>query len=219
MTGYFLTAVLLGGGGGLHCLGMCGPLATAVAGFTPKAQFWWLQGVYHAGRILAYMFMGAAAAAVGGILFADDALRWLSIAAGVLMLSTLFFKFGASSGWLSRAVAHAARRTGPGAFLLMGVANGFLPCGLSFTAAAGAAAAGSAVDGGLYMLIFGVCTIPVLAVAVALRRRLALRPWMTRAVVAVAACFLILRGMNLGIPGVSPEMRAGKVNCCEKKAH
>jgi hypothetical protein len=42
---------------------------------------------------------------------------------------------------------------------------------------------------------------------------------MPRAVVAIAACFLILRGMNLGIPGLSPEVRAGKVNCCEKTAH
>jgi sulfite exporter TauE/SafE len=220
MTTYYLTAALLGLGGGLHCLGMCGPLAAAVAGFTPRDRFWVLQTVYHVGRMAAYALMGAATAALGRAFFPDWAMEGLSVAAGALMLSTLFWKKSfVSSKFLARAVGYASRRTGMTAYGAMGLANGFLPCGLSYTAAFGAAAAGGAAAGAGYMLIFGLCTAPALIGAGFLLRRFPRRPALTRGVVMVAALLLIIRGLNLGIPGLSPKIQHGKVECCEKKTN
>ena len=69
----------------------------------------------------------------------------------------------------------------------MGVALGFLPCGLLYAALASSAASGSAILGGLGMLAFGLGTVPALVV-VGLSGHLLARRWRS--------------GMTLGAPAV-----------------
>ena len=107
----------------------------------------------------------------------------------------------------------------------IGVLNGFLPCGLVYLGVAGAIATGDVWKGSLFMMFFGLGTLPVMWF-VSLAGNIISLEWrnnMRRAVpvfVAVMACMLILRGLNLGIPYVSPEMSrtdCTKHTCCHKK--
>lgn len=137
---------------------------------------------YHLGRMTTYTAFGAAAGAIAGGVIDVTGLRWLS--AALLVLAALFFfGYGLSrigfriprvgrvggtgiAGWWQR---YAGRFVAP-LFgkpvglrgYLLGVALGFLPCGLLYGAVAAAAAAGSAVAGGLAMMAFAVGTVPAL---------------------------------------------------------
>src|ERR1051325_3598973 len=81
----------------------------------------------------------------------------------------------------------------------MGALNGLLPCGLVYVAAAGATATGNALAGAAYMACFGLGTWRgMLGLHLAGQR-------LTRAAVWLMAVLLILRGLQLGIPFVSPD--------------
>jgi sulfite exporter TauE/SafE len=96
-------------------------------------------------------------------------------------------------------------------FLLIGLLNGLLPCGLVYVAIVAALATGKIWLGGLLMFSFGLGTIPMMAGMMIFGRRVSMRhrQLINRAIpymVSVMACILILRGLNLGIPYVSPKM-------------
>ena len=94
-----------------------------------------------------------------------------------------------------------------------------------YLAVAGAIAAGSVVKGGLFMAMFGLGTVPAMLFVLAAARYITptIRNYMRRAVpvfVGVMACGLILRGMDLGIPYLSPQLSktdCTKHACCSKK--
>lgn len=194
-------AGLVGSAG--HCIGMCGPFVLGqvvsrleAKGTAEMREFHRLVGAalvpYHLGRMTTYAALGAAAAALAGGVIDITGLRWLS--AALLVIGALFFlgyavrKLGANlpwlgsggEGWWSR---HVGRRVRP-LFdrpvgvrgYLLGVALGFLPCGLLYGALAVAAASGGALSGALAMIAFAVGTIPAL-VAVGLAGHVAGGHW------------------------------------------
>ena len=91
----------------------------------------------------------------------------------------------------------------------MGTLNGLLPCGLVYVAAVGATSTGQPLTGAAYMAFFGLGTWPLmLGIHFAGQRfplpaRLSLNH-VTRVAVLLMATLLILRGLELGIPFVSP---------------
>ena len=91
----------------------------------------------------------------------------------------------------------------------IGMLNGLLPCGLVYMAIAGAIGTGGVAEGALYMILFGLGTIPMmLAIAVAgnvlsLTVRKKINQLIPILVVVVGLLF-ILRGLSLGIPYLSP---------------
>jgi sulfite exporter TauE/SafE len=234
------TAFLLGLVGGLHCLGMCGPLAIA----QPAPSKGIVRRVcgrltYNGGRIVTYALMGVVFGAFGGILELKLLQRGLSVVVGVGLVLCLVFTFlgpgwlnpsrGAYTGvgYLQRKMAGLLkRRSLPGAFLL-GLLNGLLPCGLVYVALAGAIAAGSVAGGALYMTVFGVGTLPAMLAVGLLGLRVqglvALRPrYLVPAAGLAVAALLVLRGMSLGIPYLSPSFSAeegAEPSCCEKAAN
>ena len=162
----FLAAFLLGLAGSLHCAAMCGPLVLAVnAGRRPLHHFACLGG-----RLVTYMFLGALSGLIGAAIVFAGLQRWLSIAAGSLVLLASLASFRGPWGGLAGKVVSAARakfgrllrdRT-LGAAALLGGLNGLLPCGLVYVACAAAAAAGSLNGGVGVMLAFGLGTAPML---------------------------------------------------------
>jgi uncharacterized protein len=94
--------------------------------------------------------------------------------------------------------------------------NGFLPCGLVYIAVAGAIASGGYMQGALYMFVFGLGTLPImLAVSLAgnfislnVRKRI---NKLIPAFMVVLAFLFILRGMNLGIPYISPQLQQTEI--------
>lgn len=188
--GGLITSLALTGlvGSLTHCAGMCGPfvLSQTAARFEAipvSAMNEWrrLSGAllipYHLGRATTYAALGALAGAVAGRLAQGAALRLL--AAGLLALAALFLLgmavprlkglFGGSGGgegWWGRHVGRLAAPlfsapTGWRGWLL-GVALGFIPCGLLYAALAAAAAGGDALGGALAMAAFAAGTVPVL---------------------------------------------------------
>ena len=94
---------------------------------------------------------------------------------------------------------------------MVGMLNGLLPCGLVYLALAGAALAGSAAGGMTYMLFFGLGTIPAMLLAPLigqwLQQRFAFDLNKAYPVfLGILGLIFILRGMNLGIPVLSPEL-------------
>jgi hypothetical protein len=87
-----------------------------------------------------------------------------------------------------------------------------------YTALAGATTVGSVAGGALYMLLFGLGTFPLmLAVSLIGGSLLAffrrnLQPAMTAVTVAFGL-LLLLRGMNLNIPYLSPQISTTVAEC------
>ena len=104
------------------------------------------------------------------------------------------------------------------ALAVLGLLNGLLPCGLVYVAAAAATVAGGVLEGAQYMAAFGVGTVPMM-LGISLSGSLvpiSLRLKLSKAIpvaVFLLAALLILRGMSLGIPYISPNLSAGGA-CC-----
>jgi len=94
-------------------------------------------------------------------------------------------------------------------FFTIGFLNGFLPCGLVYMAIFASIATGNMIEGSLYMILFGLGTIPLMTAFVYLGNfttglvRKRIQQFIPVAVVVIAVLF-ILRGIGLGIPYVSP---------------
>ncbi len=107
-------------------------------------------------------------------------------------------------------------------YFLLGFLNGLLPCGLVYTALAAATVSGGALQGFIAMFVFGIGTTPALIAVVLLKRKITIRqrrvfkPLSLILSVSVGL-LLILRGLNLGIPYVSPEGSNNQIkSCCHK---
>jgi hypothetical protein len=232
----FLAAFFLGLAGSLHCAAMCGPLILAVnaarrqdparPATTRRADI--LYNVsYHGGRLVTYGFLGAVSGLIGAAIVFAGFQRWISIAAGSLILLGALTSFrarqGGSAGRVVSAVktrfGRSLRHRTPGAAALLGGLNGLLPCGLVYIACAAAAGAGSISGGVAAMLAFGLGTAPMLLAiglagkAVRWSHPLRLR----RAVlvcVTIVGVLLIVRGLSLGIPYLSPYFSNGQGPVC-----
>jgi sulfite exporter TauE/SafE len=99
----------------------------------------------------------------------------------------------------------------PGSLYGFGLLNGLLPCGMVYLALAGAIATGNAMDGALFMAMFGLGTMPSMAAMSYFGGMMTpgLRQGARKllpAMMVVVATLLILRGLNLGIPYISPSL-------------
>jgi sulfite exporter TauE/SafE len=88
--------------------------------------------------------------------------------------------------------------------------NGFLPCGMVYVALFGAIAMQSPSLGILYMVLFGLGTVPMMSSIVYLNSFLtiSIRNKIQKAISYVAVFIgivFILRGLGLGIPYISPS--------------
>lgn len=179
-----LTAMVMGWLGGVHCLGMCGPLvgaftfALAPAIQQSARQVGLMQLVYNLGRISSYALLGAIAGLVGLILIEAGSLisaqRWLLGFAGIWMLILAAWLLGWSSlptrlesglsNWWSAKSQRWRRQLLPVKHgyqaYLMGLVWGWMPCGLVYSSLILAMSAGSIISGSLVMLAFGLGTLP-----------------------------------------------------------
>jgi sulfite exporter TauE/SafE len=222
------TAFLLGLVGSLHCAGMCGPLALALPAANTTPRFSADRVGYNAGRILTYCALGLVFGLAGRTLWLAGIQRWVSIGLGVALLAGLFASrklalwrpVTALVAHLKTAMSAHLRRRSFMSLVTLGLLNGLLPCGLVYVACAGAAATGSILAGAQYMAAFGMGTTPImLAIGlsgklVPLTWRLKLRPAIPVSVFLLGS-LLILRGLSLGIPYLSPDLTTGAA-CCHR---
>ena len=224
----FGIAFMLGLLGSLHCAAMCGPLMLALP-VPPGGPARFVVGrvVYQLGRIATYCLLGILAGLVGKSLFVAGFQRWLSIALGLAVLGGFLIskKVALSApvvqfvAKLKLAMSMQLRRRSFGSLALLGLLNGLLPCGLVYVALAGAVSHGSILSGISFMAVFGLGTTPMMLgislsgkfFPIGLRLRL-------RSAIPVGVCLLagllILRGMALGIPYISPDLSSSTPSCC-----
>ena len=221
-------AIALGLVGSLHCAAMCGPLLFALP--VPgggAGRFIAGRIFYQAGRVITYCLLGVVAGFVGRSIFLAGFQRWLSIALGVAVVAGFFLskKMAVSApvvrlvAGLKTAMSAQLQRRNFSSLALLGMLNGLLPCGLVYVALAGAAAGRSIGQGVGYMALFGLGTVPAM-LAIGLSGRmlpLSLRQRLRGAIpvgVGLLAALLILRGLSLGIPYISPDLDSGTASCC-----
>lgn len=173
-----LTALLAGLLGGVHCVGMCGGIVGALSLQMPaNVPQWRFHLAYNLGRIASYSAAGVlvGAAGAGSMMLSD----MLPVKQVLYLIANLLLVFlGLYLAGLSHMVVQLERlggiiwqrlqpyskkllpvRSVPQAFAL-GALWGWLPCGLVYSLLVAAMASGSATDGGMIMLAFGLGTLP-----------------------------------------------------------
>ena len=205
---------------GFHCAGMCGALAISAA--RGRARPWVAATLYNAGRLAVYVAIGAVAGALGAAFHVGPRVRGaLLLVAALAML----FIAARSLGWMpfaarisQRRDRPARRQRGPTVLrpLLVGAANGFMPCGPLQSVQIWALASGGAAHGAAAMLAFGLGTVPALfAVGVAAGFFAQRRAVFGR----IAAAILIALALGMarrGIRAWSADPDAITYDCCER---
>ena len=221
-------ALLLGLLGSLHCAAMCGPLMLALPVAAGGAgRFAAGRIVYQLGRVATYCALGLIAGLVGKSLLLTGIQRWLSIVLGVAILLGFFLSKKAAVSapavrfvmWLKSAMSTQLRRRTFSSLTLLGLLNGLLPCGLVYVALTAAVTEQNVLSAVAFMAVFGAGTLPVMLAAslsgkcLPLSLRTRLRGAIPLGIILLAA-LLVLRGLSLGIPYVSPDLAAGGSGCC-----
>jgi len=222
-------AFFIGLFGSVHCIGMCGPLALSVPSFQIK---WWLivsdKLLYNIGRVITYSFLGLLIGLMGRQLWLAGMQQGVSLFSGMLIImagfSRLFkIRFGQSSIMsklllpVNRLLGYALKHKA--GHLIVGILNGFLPCGFVYLALVGAINTTSPVAAAQYMFWFGAGTFPLMLLATigsgfmepSVRRRInRIMPYL----MVCLGFWFILRGLNLDIPYLSPKIETSGISVC-----
>ncbi len=229
----FTMAFLMGFTGSLHCAGMCGPILMIMPFQAFEgAKRALAMALYHFGRISVYASLALVLHSFRS-LFDPKLQQYLSIGLGgvLLILGILSFVpnhlLKIKAPWtemVKRQLGNIVGRPGLGAITISGMLNGLLPCGLVYMALSASMTASTSLQTILLIYSFGLGTVPMLIGISMLRSKLSfLRSNNVRKLVPVmvfAFGFLfVLRGMNLGIPYLSPKVEVAEHevrSCCSK---
>lgn len=215
---------LIGLLGSFHCVGMCGPIAIALPVYS-NSQIQIILGriLYNLGRVVTYALMGALFGLFGNRLVLVGLQQQVSITLGVIMLvyvllprkyktkiaDTSFYNsvVGVIKEYFSKLTKYKNNKS----LFVIGILNGFLPCGFVYVALAGAISTGGFVSGSLFMALFGLGTLPIMLGTAMLGKFLTvnLRNKINKLIpvfTIILAIIFILRGLNLGIPYISPKL-------------
>lgn len=213
---------MLGLLGSFHCSAMCGPIALSVPQ-NHNSGLSFLSGrlVYNFGRIVSYSFLGLIFGFFGDRINIFGLQQSLTITVGVFILMSVIFskprkKLFTNINFISKLFIYYKifftkmfRIRNGSSFLMFGIMNGLLPCGFVYIALSGAMITADVLSGSVYMMLFGLGTVPMmLSVSVFgnrlninTRRRISkLIPVLT----VILGFLFIIRGLNLGIPYISP---------------
>ncbi len=216
------TGFIIGFFGSFHCVGMCGPIALALpVGKSSNFELILSRIFYNFGRIVTYSVLGAIFGLFGKGIQIAGIQSYASIAVGLfiliyyLMPAKYKYKFSLTSpyklfsGIVKKGFAKLTKTGSPQALFLFGIINGLLPCGFVYVALAGAITTGSFISGALFMALFGLGTTPIMLATSLVGKflNINLKQRMNKLIpvfAIVLAIVFILRGLNLGIPYLSP---------------
>ena len=214
----------MGAVGSLHCIGMCGPIAMALPMGSRSSGGRLVGGsIYNLGRIVTYSILGLILGSVGDLLTTPKIQSIISVLLGASILLYLLLpsrikktvsKNSPAQGFLLNLRKQLGKllstHTNSSLFGI-GLLNGLLPCGMIYLALTTSFLTGSAVNGSLFMAGFGFGTFPAMLGAVFFGSYLnqKVRLNLRKAVPVFLACMaalLVLRGLNLDIPYISPSL-------------
>ncbi len=218
--------------GSFHCIGMCGPLALSLPIHHLNAwQKYSAIALYNLGRAFTYGVLGMAFGLIGQSFTFFKIQQWLSIIVGVLMLIVILYSlFGhIKTNFINKMTQQVQMKLGhylsnknsAFTFFNVGILNGLLPCGLVYVAIAASIATGSVLHSSVFMISFGLGTLPIMALTMVLGKFISLntRQYIRKIspyAMMLVAILLIVRGLNLGVPYVSPKQEKEKMSCCHK---
>ena len=219
------SAFILGLFGSLHCAAMCGPL---MLGLSTKNYSLFAFLVHHLGRWIGYIILALLFYGIVSPLYIFELQQYVALVSGILLilfgLKSYIKPINALVEWFSSVISTKMinSKYGRTGNLFLGVLNGLLPCGLSFSAAILSVNAGGIANTSLYMVLFGLGTLPVLLAisylpAFGKNYWIAkINLWIPRAML-LAGFLLIIRSAGLGIPYLSPAYNADldQMECCE----
>lgn len=216
------TAFFFGLISSLHCIGMCGPIALMLPVDRKNPAKKIVQIVtYHLGRLAAYATIGLVFGLIGKGFFLAGMQQKLSIFIGISIIVVIlipertFAQYNFSKpvfkliSKIKTNLGSQFKNKSYKSLFTIGLLNGFLPCGMVYVALFGAIAMQSASLGVLYMILFGLGTVPMMSSVVYLNSFLTIpiRNKIQKAIPYVGVIIgvlFILRGLGLGIPYVSP---------------
>ncbi|MDH5604788.1 MAG: sulfite exporter TauE/SafE family protein [Cyclobacteriaceae bacterium] len=220
-----VAAFLMGFLGSAHCLGMCGPIAMLVEGNGQGIGKIKKRLLYNSGRIVTYATLGMISGSFGRVIFLSGFQQYFSMVIGIIMIITVSgysFSKWVSLSFFSRGIfkiknSLSAALRGKGIFneLMAGMLNGLLPCGLVYMAVVYSLTGSSPFEGMLLMILFGLGTVPTLFMTSSLASLLKGRVNMNKIVpvfISLLGVLLIIRGLGLGIPYVSPDIDLHRVH-------
>lgn len=226
-------AFVMGAIGSFHCIGMCGPLALALP-LKDDSLFSKFTGalLYNSGRIVTYSLFGLLAGSVGQSFSFFGFQQGLSIVGGALILllviaPKIFPSFNTNIAGnffqtLRQKFGQLFFKKNQSTLFAIGFLNGLLPCGMVYLAIAGATATGNIANATIFMAAFGAGTLPIMwsiafwgnFIGINIRKKIRnAYPYM----MVLVASMLILRGLGLGIPYISPvKENKNIINCYTK---
>ena len=229
------SALIFGFISSLHCVGMCGPIAMMLPIDQNNSFKKWSQiATYQLGRVVAYASLGLLFGVLGSGFFFAGFQQQLSILVGVLMILIAIipekklaqYNFSKPIYKLISTVKTQLglqfKNKSYKSLFLIGLFNGYLPCGMVYAALFGAMAMNHVFLGSLYMILFGLGTIPLMTVVVNLLKStsFAFYTKIQKAipiVIIFIGILFIVRGFGLNIPYVSPSSMnlhiQSEVNC------
>jgi uncharacterized protein len=200
--------------GGLHCVGMCGPLTLAASSLPLRNRWKWVsyRMLYQFGRMFAYGLLGMFIAGLGALFVLGGWQNLLSIILGAAIILFYIipysFKTKAPQFWnkglqmIKNKFSTQLKKNTIGSQLSMGFLNGLLPCGLVYLALATAAMRETIFEGFIVMFAFGAGTLPWL-LSVLLLGSMSGFAWRsniqryTPYLAGIVAVILILRGFDI----------------------
>ncbi len=229
-----ISGLIIGAAGSAHCAGMCGPLCLALPLHHNNTSTRVLKlGVYQLGRVLTYAFIGLIIGGLGSVFSLSGFTRWFSIImGGVLTLAAIGYFFQSNLptpafmqrffGFVQIQMARLLKQGNRYPVVFMtGALNGFLPCGMVYLALVYAMSFANPIHTMGFMAMFGIGTIPVMMISSLgfFHFRKYLNKYLRPAVpvmIGIMGTLLLLRGLNLGIPFISPFLPSAPgeaVNC------
>jgi sulfite exporter TauE/SafE len=217
------TAFIFGLISSFHCIGMCGPIAMMLPVDRDNQAKKVIQIItYHLGRLTAYASIGLVFGLLGRGLFLAGMQQILSLFIGVAMILVILIPERVLASYnfskpvfvliskVKSTLGKQFKNKSYKSLFTIGLLNGFLPCGMVYVALFGAIAMQNEVLGIVYMVLFGLGTVPMMSSMVYLQSFLtvSVRNKIQKAIPYVAVTMgilFILRGLGLGIPYVSPS--------------
>lgn len=235
MNSIYAVALLMGLTGSLHCAGMCGPIML----FLPFHHFTGgrkvlAMGLYHLARITVYALMAFIVYSFRDA-FNPVLQQYISIGLGSLFLFAGIVSFIPMNNrihiklpWTDFVKQHLGRFIGSPALssiAMSGLLNGLLPCGLVYMMLSATLVLHTPLEAVMFAYLFGMGTLPILIAIVFFKSKLNFNKGMafkklTPLIVFSFGCLFLLRGLNLGIPYLSPKVQVTKGeihSCCHKK--
>jgi uncharacterized protein len=232
-----LAGLSLGFMGSFHCIGMCGPIALALP-VKQNSLFNRFLAVlsYNSGRVITYSFLGFLSGIAGEGIRIAAAQNIISILSGVLILALLFIqqmsalriKWAGYIKFIEYIKAKLRSILGlkkAHTLFFIGLLNGLLPCGMVYMGIIGSLVCENIWQGTIFMMAFGLGTLPIMAALTLLKYQMG-NPFRNRinkitpVFTCIVALLLILRGLSLGIPYISPSKQDTEHNtvhhCCHK---